>query len=132
MDDRMLDAIYERLKPAVCTQGTFLVREGDPGHLDSLSTNWGRTSFFNSYCIRLGDFYGEELLTRALDPCPGVIVPSSIPTIQAISNVEAFALRAEDLILWHPNSRGSIASNSGTSSGFFHTNGEHGLLALYR
>ncbi|KAH7864127.1 hypothetical protein Vadar_026085 [Vaccinium darrowii] len=106
MDERMLDAICERLKPALCTQGTSLVREGDPvnemlfiirGNLDSYTTNGGRTGFFNSCHIGPGDFCGEELLTWALDPRPSVILPSSTRTVKAISEVEAFALRAEDL-----------------------------------
>ncbi|KAI3917078.1 hypothetical protein MKX01_003527 [Papaver californicum] len=106
MDERMLDAICERLKPALCTQGTCVVREGDPvnemlfiirGHLDSNTTNGGRTGFFNSCRIGPGDFCGEELLTWALDPHPSCILPSSTRTVKAISEVEAFALIAEDL-----------------------------------
>ncbi|KAL5998616.1 putative cyclic nucleotide-gated ion channel 15 [Asimina triloba] len=106
MDERMLDAICERLKPALCTQGTCLVREGDPvnemlfiirGHLDSFTTNGGRTGFFNTCLIGPGDFCGEELLTWALDPRPSVILPSSTRTVRAISEVEAFALSADDL-----------------------------------
>ncbi|KAK7261338.1 hypothetical protein RIF29_27647 [Crotalaria pallida] len=106
MDERMLDAICERLKPALCTEGTYLVREGDPvnemlfiirGHLDSYTTNGGRAGFFNSCRIGPGDFCGEELLTWALDPRPSVILPSSTRTVKAISEVEAFALIAEDL-----------------------------------
>ncbi|CAL5200256.1 unnamed protein product [Lathyrus oleraceus] len=106
MDERMLDAICERLKPALCTQGTYLVREGDPvnemlfiirGHLDSYTTNGGRDGFFNSCRIGPGDFCGEELLTWALDPRPSVILPSSTRTVNAVSEVEAFALIAEDL-----------------------------------
>ncbi|XP_074307833.1 protein CNGC15b-like [Silene latifolia] len=106
MDERMLDAICERLKPALCTEETFLVREGDPvnemlfiirGNLDSYTTNGGRTGFFNSCRIGPGDFCGEELLTWALDPRPSVILPSSTRTVKALSEVEAFALRAEDL-----------------------------------
>ncbi|CAI9272950.1 unnamed protein product [Lactuca saligna] len=106
MDGRMLDAICERLKPALCTQGTCLVREGDPvdkmlfiirGNLDSYTTNGGRTGFFNSCRIGPGDFCGEELLTWALDPRPSVVIPSSTRTVKAISEVEAFALIAEDL-----------------------------------
>lgn len=106
MDERMLDAICERLKPALCTEGTFLVREGDPvnemlfiirGHLDSYTTNGGRTGFFNSCRIGPGDFCGEELLTWALDPRPSVTLPSSTRTVKSISEVEAFALRADDL-----------------------------------
>ncbi|KAL7153890.1 hypothetical protein ABFS83_04G198100 [Erythranthe nasuta] len=106
MDERMLDAICERLKPALCTQGTCLMREGDPvnemlfiirGNLDSYTTNGGRTGFFNSCRVGPGEFCGEELLTWALDPRPSVILPSSTRTVNAVSEVEAFALRAEDL-----------------------------------
>ncbi|KAH9288087.1 hypothetical protein KI387_032204, partial [Taxus chinensis] len=106
MDERMLDAICERLKPALSTQGTFLVREGDPvnemlfiirGHLDSYTTNGGRSGFFNSTIIGPGDFCGEELLTWALDPKPCLMLASSTRTVKALVEVEAFALRAEDL-----------------------------------
>ncbi|CAI9290059.1 unnamed protein product [Lactuca saligna] len=106
MDERMLDAICERLQPSLCTQGTCLVREGDPvnemlfiirGNLDSHTTNGGRTGFYNSCQIGPGDFCGEELLTWALDPRPSVVLPSSTRTVKAISEVEAFALIAEDL-----------------------------------
>ncbi|XP_044473642.1 putative cyclic nucleotide-gated ion channel 15 [Mangifera indica] len=106
MDERILDAICERLKPALCTEGTFLVREGDPvnemlfiirGHLDSYTTNGGRTGFFNSCRIGPSDFCGEELLTWALDPRPSVILPSSTRTVKSISEVEAFALSSDDL-----------------------------------
>ncbi|KAL7173684.1 hypothetical protein ACSBR2_033023 [Camellia fascicularis] len=106
MDDRMLDSICERLKPTLCTKGTFLVREGDPvnemlfiirGHLDSYTTNGGRTGFFNSSRIGPGAFCGEELLTWALHPHPSGILPSSTRTVGAISDVEAFALGSEDL-----------------------------------
>ncbi|KAL2938405.1 Protein CNGC15c [Bienertia sinuspersici] len=106
MEERMLDAICERLKPALSTEGTYLVREGDPvnemlfiirGHLDSYTTNGGRTGFFNSCKLGPGDFCGEELLTWALDPRPSVILPSSTRTVKAISEVEAFALIADDL-----------------------------------
>ncbi|KAJ1398445.1 RmlC-like jelly roll fold [Sesbania bispinosa] len=106
MDERMLDAICERLKPSLCTPGTCLVREGDPvnemlfivrGRLDSCTTNGGRTGFFNSCRIGSGDFCGEELLPWALDPRPIVVLPSSTRTVKAITEVEAFALIAEDL-----------------------------------
>ncbi|KAK8488324.1 hypothetical protein V6N12_046659 [Hibiscus sabdariffa] len=106
MDDQMLDAICERLKPCLCTPSTRLVREGDPvnemlfiirGHLDSCTTNGGRTGFFNSSRIGPGDFCGEELLTWALDPCPSTVLPSSTRTVKAITEVEAFALVSEDL-----------------------------------
>ncbi|KAK6926776.1 Ion transport domain [Dillenia turbinata] len=106
MDDRMLDAICERLKPALCSQGMFLVREGDPvnemlfiirGHLDSYTTDGGRSGFFNSCRIGPGDFCGDELLTWALDPRPSINLPSSTRTVRAIIEAEAFALSSEDL-----------------------------------
>ncbi|RAL46078.1 hypothetical protein DM860_006232 [Cuscuta australis] len=106
MDGRMMDAICERLNPVLCTQDTCLMREGDPvnemlfiirGNLDSYTTNGGRTGFFNSCGIGPGDFCGEELLTWALDPRPSVILPSSTRTVRAVSEVEAFALAADDL-----------------------------------
>ncbi|KAF4382172.1 protein CNGC15b isoform X1 [Cannabis sativa] len=106
MDEKTLDAICERLKPSLSTAGTCLVREGDPvnamlfiirGHLDSCTTNGGRTGFFNSCRIGPGEFCGEELLTWALDPRPGVVLPSSTRTVKAIAQVEAFALISDDL-----------------------------------
>ncbi|GMY10319.1 protein CNGC15b-like [Fagus crenata] len=106
MDEIMLDAVCERLKLTLCTKDMFLVREGDPvnhmlfitrGHLESYTTDGGRSGFFNSIRLGSGDFCGEELLTWALDPQPNVILPSSTRTIKAITEVEAFALVAEDL-----------------------------------
>ncbi|GAV75873.1 cNMP_binding domain-containing protein [Cephalotus follicularis] len=106
MDGTMLDAICERLKPALCTEGTYLVHEDDPvnqmffiirGHLDSYTTGGGRIGFFNTCQIGPGDFCGEELLTWALDPRPGATLPSSTRSVKAISEVEAFALIATDL-----------------------------------
>ncbi|KAM7459668.1 hypothetical protein LguiA_036662 [Lonicera macranthoides] len=106
MDDQLLDAICERLVSSLSTQGTYIVREGDPvtemlfiirGALESSTTNGGRTGFFNSITLRPGDFCGEELLTWALLPKSTLNLPSSTRTVRALNEVEAFALRAEDL-----------------------------------
>ncbi|KAG2692177.1 hypothetical protein I3843_08G039800 [Carya illinoinensis] len=106
MDDQLLDAICERLVSSLSTAGTYIVREGDPvtemlfiirGRLDSSTTNGGRTGFFNSITLRPGDFCGEELLAWALLPKSTVNLPSSTRTVKALNEVEAFALRAEDL-----------------------------------
>ncbi|CAL9171009.1 unnamed protein product [Musa hybrid cultivar] len=106
MDDQLLDAICERLVSSLCTEGTYIVREGDPvtemlfiirGRLESSTTNGGRTGFFNSIALRPGDFCGEELLAWALLPKVTVNLPSSTRTVRALVEVEAFALRAEDL-----------------------------------
>ncbi|XP_073002652.1 cyclic nucleotide-gated ion channel 18-like [Typha latifolia] len=106
MDGQLLDAICERLVSSLSTKDTYIVREGDPvnemlfiirGTLESSTTNGGRTGFFNSITLRPGDFCGEELLTWALMPNPSVNFPSSTRTVRSLSEVEAFALRAEDL-----------------------------------
>ncbi|XAR66687.1 hypothetical protein NMG60_11012998 [Bertholletia excelsa] len=106
MDDQLLDAICERLVSSLSTQGTYIVCEGDPvtemlfiirGRLESSTTNGGRTGFFNSIMLRPGDFCGEELLAWALLPKSTVNLPSSTRTVRALVEVEAFALRAEDL-----------------------------------
>ncbi|XP_022970578.1 putative cyclic nucleotide-gated ion channel 8 [Cucurbita maxima] len=106
MDERLLDAICERLKPTLYTQNTYIVREGDPvdemlfiirGRLESVTTDGGRSGFFNRGVLKEGDFCGEELLTWALDPKSGANLPSSTRTVHALTEVEAFALEAEEL-----------------------------------
>lgn len=106
MDDQLLDAICERLFSSLSTDGTFVFREGDPvnemlfiirGQLESSTTNGGRSGFFNSITLRPGDFCGEELLTWALVPNSNLNLPSSTRTVRTLTEVEAFALGAEDL-----------------------------------
>ncbi|KAL3535315.1 hypothetical protein ACH5RR_003776 [Cinchona calisaya] len=106
MDDQLLDAICEHLVSSLSTEGTYIVREGDPvtemlfiirGKLESSTTNGGRTGFFNSILLKPGDFCGEELLAWALLPKSTINLPSSTRTVRALVEVEAFALRAEDL-----------------------------------
>lgn len=106
MDERLLDAICERLKPCLYTNNTYIVREGDPvdemlfiirGRLESATTDGGRSGFFNSGFLKEGDFCGEELLTWALDPKSGANLPSSTRTVKALREVEAFALPADEL-----------------------------------
>lgn len=106
MDDQLLDAICERLVSSLSIQGTYIFQEGDPvdemlfiirGQLESSTTNGGRSGFFNSITLRSGDFCGEELLTWALMPSSSLSLPSSTRTVRALTEVEAFALRAEDL-----------------------------------
>lgn len=106
MDDQLMDAMCDRLKPVLYTEDSYIVREGDPvdemlfvirGKLFTVTTNGGRTGFFNSDYLKAGDFCGEELLTWALDPHSSSNLPTSTRTVQALSEVEAFALVAEDL-----------------------------------
>ncbi|KAJ4834343.1 putative cyclic nucleotide-gated ion channel 7 [Turnera subulata] len=93
----------------VYTQKVFMLsEEGDPvdemlfiirGRLESVTTDGGRSGFFNRGFLKEGDFCGEELLTRALDPKASGSLPSSTRTVSALSEVEAFALEAEELKL---------------------------------
>ncbi|XP_048132662.1 cyclic nucleotide-gated ion channel 1 isoform X2 [Rhodamnia argentea] len=106
MDEQLLDAMCDRLKPVLYTEKSSIVREGDPvdemlfiirGRLVTMTTNGGRTGFFNSVYLEPGDFCGEELLTWALDPNSSSNLPTSTRTVEAITEVEAFALTAYDL-----------------------------------
>ncbi|KAG6537540.1 hypothetical protein ZIOFF_002634 [Zingiber officinale] len=106
MDDQLMDALCDCLKPVLYTEGSCIIREGDPvdemlfimrGKLLSVTTNGGRTGFFNSDYLTEGDFCGEELLTWALDPHSASSLPTSTRTVKAVSEVEAFALIADDL-----------------------------------
>ncbi|GAB4829764.1 Cyclic nucleotide-gated ion channel 18 [Ancistrocladus abbreviatus] len=106
MDDQLLDAICERLVSSLSTKGTYIIREGDPvtemlfiirGQLESSTTYGGRSGFYNSITLRLGDFCGEELVTWAMLPTSTLNLPSSTRTVKALTEVEAFALRADDL-----------------------------------
>ena len=106
MDNQLSDALCDKLKPILYTEKSYIVREGDPvdemlfimrGKLATATTNGGRTGFFNSFEIKAGDFCGEELLTRALDPNSSSNLPISTRTAETISEVEAFALMPDDL-----------------------------------
>ncbi|KAH1071848.1 hypothetical protein GYH30_008372 [Glycine max] len=106
MDEQLLDAMCDRLKPVLYTEKSYIVREEDPvdemlfimrGKVSTMTTNGGRTGFFNSMFLMAGDFCGEELLTWALDPNSSSNLPISTRTVETISEVEAFALMADDL-----------------------------------
>ncbi len=104
MDDSSLDAMCERLKPALYTKGIYIVYEGDGvyemlfiirGKLE-VTTNSGDTGFFNVMSLGPGDFCGEELLKCVMDPMPSNL-STSTRTVQALREVDAFTLSAEDL-----------------------------------
>lgn len=106
MDEQLMDAMCDRLKPVLYTDKSVITREGDPvdemlfimrGYLATMTTNGGRTGFFNTADLKAGDFCGEELLTWALDPNSSTNLPISTRTVEAKTEVEAFALMADDL-----------------------------------
>jgi cyclic nucleotide gated channel len=71
----------------------FIIR----GRLESVTTDGGRSGFFNRGFLKEADFCGEELLTWALDPKSGSNLPSSTRTVKALTEVETFALTADEL-----------------------------------
>ncbi|XP_062195712.1 probable cyclic nucleotide-gated ion channel 14 [Phragmites australis] len=106
MDQQLLNAICERMTYFLRTEGTYIIREGDPvkvmlfiirGKLESSTTDGGRTGFFNSIILKPGDFCGEELLTWALLPRSSESYPSSTRTVRTIAEFEAFSLQADDI-----------------------------------
>ncbi|KAI3719534.1 hypothetical protein L6452_20436 [Arctium lappa] len=106
MDEHLLDAMCDRLKPVLYTENSRIILEGDPvpemlfitrGEVLSVTTDGGRTGFFNSIKLKAGDFCGDELLTWALDPATRIL-PFSTRTVQAVTDVQAFALVADELL----------------------------------
>ncbi|PHT81765.1 hypothetical protein T459_14780 [Capsicum annuum] len=93
VDERMLVAIGVRLKSSLCTENIYIVREGDPvnemmfiicGHLESVKTDGGRSGLFNRGILKGNDFFGEELLTWALDSQFGSNLPPSTRIVKAL------------------------------------------------
>ncbi|KAL7598350.1 hypothetical protein Lser_V15G22683 [Lactuca serriola] len=106
MNERQLHDICQRLKPRLYTDNTYIIQEGDPvdemlflirGHLESTTTYKEKNSVFNNGYLGDGDFTSEELLTWAIDPKSGANFPSSTRTLKALSEIEAFALPANQL-----------------------------------
>ncbi|GKU96657.1 hypothetical protein SLEP1_g9868 [Rubroshorea leprosula] len=106
MGEQTLDSMCDRLKAVLYTEKSYIVREGEPveemlfimrGDLASTITNGGITGFSNAVNLKPGDFCGQELLNWALDPQSSSHLPISTRTLQAFSEVEAFALLADDL-----------------------------------
>ncbi|KAG5607062.1 hypothetical protein H5410_028554 [Solanum commersonii] len=72
----------------------FLMR----GAVSSMTTNGGQNGFFNSVHLKAGDFCGNELLTWAITPhSSSSRLPVSTRTVKAETDIEAFALTADDL-----------------------------------
>ncbi|TQE04671.1 hypothetical protein C1H46_009754 [Malus baccata] len=108
MDEEVLTMMCNYLKPATYVENSFVFRMGDP--LDCMlliieGTMWTYESSdshagqgISSMAIkplRKGDFYGEELLDWASDFTE---VPVSSKHVKSHTKVEAFVLKAEDLV----------------------------------
>ncbi|XP_022980030.1 cyclic nucleotide-gated ion channel 1-like isoform X1 [Cucurbita maxima] len=104
MDKQLLDAMCEYLKPVLFTEKSFILQEGDPidmmlfimkGKLATIITyGWKNDTF--SAVLNAGDFCGEELVQWARDPT-STSLPISSRTVKSLTEVEAFALKANEL-----------------------------------
>jgi len=96
MDDNLLNVLCEQLKPTFYTKDMYITFDGDPmyemlfiinGELENVTTNRRHTSSFNIGILKPGDFYGEELLTWAVDPMLKNNPPTSTHTIRTLKEV---------------------------------------------
>lgn len=104
----LLEVLYDYLKPVFFGERTLIIREGDPidemvfvlkGNLWAYTAR-NETTTFGQQKNHLsdGDYCGEELIAWA--QCESFSkLPLSTRTIQALTDVEAFVLMANDLKL---------------------------------
>ena len=105
-----MERLCDVVKPVVFTERSYILREGNP--IDQMlfvlqGKLWTYTSRsitgFSSNSGNLnnhledGDFSGEELIAWAKADRDSSNLPISTKTIQALTNVEAFVLMADDL-----------------------------------
>lgn len=116
--DVIMDHLCDCVKPTFLTEHTYFLREGDPidemifvvqGKLrtytlkdiqsGSTSSEHKRYDGKNTRedLLQDGDVYGVELFHWALPEYCSFDIPKSNRTIQALTNVEAFTLMADDL-----------------------------------
>lgn len=104
MDKQLLDSMCEYLKPVLFTEKSFIVQAGDPidmmlfimkGTLVTIIT-YGWKNDSDKGFLNAGDFCGEELVQWAMDPT-STSLPISIRTVKSETEVEAFALKADEL-----------------------------------
>ncbi|KAK1574837.1 hypothetical protein Q3G72_000288 [Acer saccharum] len=105
LPDQQLKAICERLKPVLYPTQTCIVGEGDP--IDEmffimsgkLLSTISRDINFSADPLYLDEFCGEELSMWAIDlqSSSDLQLPISTRTIKTHTEVEAFALMANDL-----------------------------------
>lgn len=110
MDEQLLDAACDRLMLVLYTEGSYIVREGDPvnemffvirGNALIIRNNLfpERKGYFTiAHCTAGDSFCWEVLIPWALDPHHASFsLPSSPMTAQARTHVEVFTLKADDL-----------------------------------
>ncbi|CAL9027679.1 unnamed protein product [Prunus brigantina] len=104
IDDKMLQAICEHLKPVTYGEDIYIIREGEPlrkmlfitqGTALTYTTIKGGTNVCK--CLEKSDFYGEELLNWAFKFGSFSELPISPTTVVSQTKVEAFSIRANHL-----------------------------------
>ncbi|KAF3448010.1 hypothetical protein FNV43_RR08718 [Rhamnella rubrinervis] len=111
-DDRVLNVICDYLTPVLYAENTHIIRQGDL--LDQMlfitqgtvlvyvtSSHGGRSISTNTTTKRLekGNHYGEELIKWSLTHNSLTDFPISTENVKSHTKVEAFALRANDLMM---------------------------------
>ncbi|KAL2902340.1 Cyclic nucleotide-gated ion channel 18 [Bienertia sinuspersici] len=108
MDEQLLDFICGHLRTLTKAEGTYIVLQGDPldqvvfifTGLLQLTTHHSISRHTQSRNLEAGDFFGDDLITWALQPNPSTQnLPPSNFSVKCITNVEAFCLPAEHLRL---------------------------------
>ena len=107
MDERILKAICQRLKPVTYTEDSYIVQEGKllskmllltQGSAITYSHGGSSNGTPSNKWLKKGDFYGaDELLNWAFKSPSYPDLPISTRNVLAQEKVEAFAVRASDL-----------------------------------
>lgn len=109
MNKQVQEAICERLKPVIYTEGCYIFQEGQPLEMmlfikqgtawsyTTSSTNGATRSSSVIKYLKGGDFCGEELLNCISRLAAFSDFPISTKVVKAQTRVKGFALRADDL-----------------------------------
>lgn len=109
MNEQVQEAICERLKPVIYTEGCYIFQEGQPVEMmlfikqgtawsyTTSSTNGATRSSSVIKYLKGGDVCGEELLNCISRLAAFSDFPISTKVVKAQTRVKGFALRADDL-----------------------------------
>lgn len=101
LDEQLFDTMCDRLKPVFYSEESYIIREGDP--VDQMliimrGKLLTRQGILRTHYLKDSDFLGEEVVVWALNPQSSIsYLPISTTTVRALTEVEAFALVADDL-----------------------------------
>ncbi|KAL6290205.1 hypothetical protein ACE6H2_007715 [Prunus campanulata] len=104
IDEKVLKAICQYLKPVIYGEDVYIIREGEPlrkmffitrGTALTYTTIKGGTHVCK--CLEKSDFYGEELLNWAFKSCIFSELPIATTTLISQTKVEAFSISANHL-----------------------------------